>query len=375
MAIYAGSALGLLLTTSFLGLRRYLRQRKVTMPARIAASWLTLGVLFILSMLVAGALLPRPGDPNRILQWAGLNATERETSSSAMVGKGQKNKSGTKPTKGTAQEDGKEDKSKGGQTPDKDAKEDGKSDDDKKNDDHQGDGKDDDENKGSASGKGKGKGSGKQRDGKSRRNKQGDRAARKQSPSSPGMPNLGGLATVLKWIVVGIIVLAIIFFVLRGFLRFLANFTLWAQRLLDSLRKFWLRFTSWRPRRADRGEEPTVLPVTPPRPFSFYRDPFLTGRDRGMSNGELVRYSFEALEAWARERDLARQTGETPLEFAQRIGDEVPALETDARRLANFYAGLAYARGAVPNSCRDPLRDFWLLLAEVVVSPLSAGTR
>src|SRR5690606_12618467 len=31
--VYLGSALGLLLTTSFLGLRRYLRQRNVEMPA------------------------------------------------------------------------------------------------------------------------------------------------------------------------------------------------------------------------------------------------------------------------------------------------------------------------------------------------------
>ena len=39
LCIYVGSGLGLLLTTSFLGLRRYLRQRKLRMPAAITGAW------------------------------------------------------------------------------------------------------------------------------------------------------------------------------------------------------------------------------------------------------------------------------------------------------------------------------------------------
>ena len=37
MAIYVGCCLGLLLTTSFLGLRRYLKQRKLQIPASMAS--------------------------------------------------------------------------------------------------------------------------------------------------------------------------------------------------------------------------------------------------------------------------------------------------------------------------------------------------
>lgn len=58
--IYVGSGLGLLLTTAFLGLRRYLRRRGLEMPTAISGGWLTLGGLMIAALLIAGALLPRP---------------------------------------------------------------------------------------------------------------------------------------------------------------------------------------------------------------------------------------------------------------------------------------------------------------------------
>ena len=58
----------------------------------------------------------------------------------------------------------------------------------------------------------------------------------------------------------------------------------------------------------------------PPRPFVTFRDPFATGEADGMSPAELVRYSFDAMNAWAFERGHGRRPGETPLEFAERLG-------------------------------------------------------
>ena len=43
MSLYVGCGLGLLLTTCFLGLRRYLRQRRLQMPAAMTGVWLTAG--------------------------------------------------------------------------------------------------------------------------------------------------------------------------------------------------------------------------------------------------------------------------------------------------------------------------------------------
>ena len=60
LCIYTGSGLGLLLATSFLGLRRYLRQRRQEMPLSIVNLWLTIGGLMIAGVMLAAMLLPRP---------------------------------------------------------------------------------------------------------------------------------------------------------------------------------------------------------------------------------------------------------------------------------------------------------------------------
>ena len=55
------AALGLLVTTSFLGLRRYLRQRYLVMPGNIAFGWVQFGVIGAALVLCLSLLLPRPG--------------------------------------------------------------------------------------------------------------------------------------------------------------------------------------------------------------------------------------------------------------------------------------------------------------------------
>jgi uncharacterized protein DUF4129 len=60
LAIYVAAGLGLLLTTSFLGLRRYLRQKKLTMPAAMTGVWLAVGGAFVVLLLSLSAFLPRP---------------------------------------------------------------------------------------------------------------------------------------------------------------------------------------------------------------------------------------------------------------------------------------------------------------------------
>src|SRR5262245_10607048 len=59
MVIYVGSGLGLLLATSFLGLRRYLRQRNLEMPAQMTATWIAVGGGLIVTTLILATILPR----------------------------------------------------------------------------------------------------------------------------------------------------------------------------------------------------------------------------------------------------------------------------------------------------------------------------
>jgi hypothetical protein len=149
-------------------------------------------------------------------------------------------------------------------------------------------------------------------------------------------------------------------------LKFLANFTGWAKGLLDFFRNLWQRLAGGRD--AKEGAEAGTRDKAKPLPFRTFRDPFLTGEADRMSVAELVRYTFEALQAWARERDLPRQPGETPLEFAERLAEESPELAEDVRQLARCYAGLAYARQTLTDDCRDPLRQLWLTLVETAAS-------
>jgi hypothetical protein len=79
----------------------------------------------------------------------------------------------------------------------------------------------------------------------------------------------------------------------------------------------------------------------------------------------LVRFSFEALEAWARERGQERRLQETPLEFAQRLGGEFAEMDKEVCRLAGYYAGLAYAGKSPGAASREAIRVFWQKLAEV----------
>lgn len=60
LAIYVASGLALLVTTSFPGLRRYLRQRHVEMQAPMAATWVVTGIVLIGAVMLLAALVPRP---------------------------------------------------------------------------------------------------------------------------------------------------------------------------------------------------------------------------------------------------------------------------------------------------------------------------
>jgi hypothetical protein len=335
MLIYLGSGLGLLLTTCFLGLRRYLRQRKLPMPPAMAAVWMTVGVTLIVLLLAAGAFLPRP-EPEYPLFDFGLKQHSEdgpEASKKAQL----KDSSG----KDRGQPGGKEQENveKGEPGRDKDATD--KSGKDKEKD-------KDKAGRGEKGGTEKGEGGEATEDGS-------DSA----SETASGLREaLQSLAKFLKWVVFGLLALVVLFFVLRGFLRHLAQFTAWARNLLDALSRFWASlFGGGGEEKETKTEE--AAPAPPPRTFREYPDPFLTGAAESMSEKELVLYTFAALEAWARDRGLDRLADETPLEFGARLGSQVPDFYAPVRRLVNLYVLTVYAEDAMPADVEDQLREFW----------------
>ena len=69
---YVGSGLGLLLTTSLLGLRRYLRHRDIEMPREMAGTWLAVGGLMIGGFMAFAFFLPRPGNTQQLANASSL---------------------------------------------------------------------------------------------------------------------------------------------------------------------------------------------------------------------------------------------------------------------------------------------------------------
>jgi hypothetical protein len=180
-----------------------------------------------------------------------------------------------------------------------------------------------------------------------------------QSPPSPPkpsrLPSLSNisLASWIRWLMWAL-------FAAAAFVGFL-----WYRRqVVEFIRGLWAEFVALlselfggkKSRAPDRVETETR---EPPRPFAAFRNPFLSGNAGRTSPEQLVRYTFEALEAWAFERQAARRVDETPLEFADALDERFPALAADARQLARLYSHMLYARAKPTRECLPLLQRLW----------------
>jgi len=372
-AIYVTSSLGLLLTTSFLGLRRYLRQRGLTMPAKITRSWLGLGSVLVVSFVAVAAILPRPYSETPLIRISKAGSADRKASDNSVLNDGAGKGEGRKGNE-TEAGDGKAtakggkpggqgknagDKGKGGG-----AKE-GKA----------GDGKDGEKDggpKGEAKDSQEGKkGEPEAKSGEKSPEKAGDKREagdRKQSErdgdrlqdfqSGTIGKAFSGLLNVLKWALFLAVLIVVLAAIVRNGLKWLANFMPWAQRLLDSLSAFWAGLFGRKPTAAIDSRSEAVEGVAH-RPFSDFRDPFETGLADDIGLARSIEYSFEALEAWAADSDVPRVESETPLEFAARLMRSHPQTEPGAGQLSQLLVRVAYSGGELPADARKLLRDFW----------------
>ncbi len=474
LLVYVASGLGLLLVTSFLGLRRYLRQRYLEMPPAMAGAWIAVGCVLIVGLLAVCALLPRPNAEYSLaeLPFRADSPTRRSSRYAVMPGDAADEDQGG-PRSGTREEDGESsgeaeeegrDSRPGSRTDDEGprtgaASEEGgpqagsQGEQQGSGSESQGDsggsrseseaaegssrsqsedrrgrsgsesGRQQEESGSGSEAEGEGSGSKSEpreegarsgtqaeQDG-SRRESEGDRdrsnaetrqqrrgsrfassrggsrsddgrqtdeaerpdsetaqedddAGGGRSPSvDPGsiLQNAGSwLATAFKWMLWAILLGAAGYWLWRNRARLLEAI----RGLLEAWRGLWQRLFGGK---AQPGEpsvrEEAVQP--PPRSFADFPNPFLTGQADRLTPEELVRYTFEALEAWARDRGYARQPDQTPHEFAVQVGTRATALNEDARRLADLYCRVAYASGTVLPKSTAPLRRLWRTLDEL----------
>ncbi len=340
-ACYVGCGLGLLLTTSFLGLRRYLRQRKVPMPRAMAGVWLGLGGALVVGFVVVAALLPRPFSETPVWNLSKLTSKDRKPGRHSPLDDGT-SKGGGRGTDKSNQDDRPEDNPKdneGKAALDKEAR-----------------------NKSTAGAEGEDGNKSGDKSGGSRMRRgdnRGDTNDSKDEKQGNDPPNpdrlfpetklgnvLEKLATFLKWLVFIVLALIVLAFVFRGALQYLANFVPGARRLLEALAAWWERL--WRRREAKPVATAATATAPPPRRhFTSFSNPFADGTAEGRSVEELVTYSFAALEALAADRNHGRRSDETPLEFSARLANTFVSLEDGPRQIAILVVRLAYANGTL----------------------------
>jgi len=394
LCVYVAAGLGLLMTTSFLGLRRYLRQRRLEMPLPMAGTWLATGTVLIAALLVLTMLLPRPNAEYAISQLPpAMGSTEHNSSPVSVGNEGTldeqaKNASGqrSRPDKELAASDQNQKGSGTGNAGENQsgAPATGKSD--------QGGGKSGDE-KGGESQAGKSE-SGNGEKGESKGNQASDSGGEKGStsqngsqtkqsqnqqqenagpskgeaaqsqgetsqPEIPQGPDLSlvseNIAALLKWVFYAVVIGLALVWVWKHWEQVLG----WLQEFLNGWRNLWGLLG-----RREREPKDVVPPTPRHQSFYDYADPFATGAAGQFSPTELVRYSFEAFEAWARDNGWPREADQTAYEFTRQVGAKAEAIAKPARALAELYSRAAYAPGTLPAASVEHLRALWQAMRE-----------
>jgi hypothetical protein len=418
LAIYVASGLGLLLTTSFLGLRRYLRQRRLPMPIVMAGSWIAVGCALIFLVMGLALLLPRPnaefaasqvprfmGSPDqRPLPHApgddGVKSDEpgRPTPDEKDKPAGGRNDAShpagqpsDKPGGGNADKGKSDGGQRDGKKPDGNRQDGGKQENGKKDGGKQ-EGKQTEDDKTSAP-RTSGDNARQQPEGDRSRNersqapqdgkekpKPGTQAEKRQgaAPARPPAENRApqlpppsiDVSAVLGWLLP--LVQIVFYVVVVG----LAAYWAWRRRaailtairdLLAGIRSLWDRLWG---RRATQGAAAAAAGGAPPRPrqFADFVDPFATGMALRLPSEQLVRYLFEAFEAWGRDHGFPRATDQTPHEFARSAAQRKP-LRHLAAVLADLYCEAAYAPGRLKIADIEPLQELWRELRSRPVAP------
>lgn len=395
MAVYVGSALGLLVTTSLLGLRKYLQERNARVPAIMTYGWLGLGGGLIVAFLVVGAFLPRPHSETSWFGMSRAGSADRDASRYAAIRDANAGKGDGAAGQKTEPGKGKNSASSGNSGGNKGEKQSGSSKGDPGSGGQRSGGKDGNSSSKSP-GASKGQGNDTQNEGDKSSNKKdaggknatqgeksgsagsdshqpqrsddgesgeagdSDSAGSESGSSAPSQlgQSLEAVSEFIRWVVWILVVVVVIVAVVVFVLKWLSPFTQWARSLLDWLRGLFTRAPKGPRGRAGDDTKSEAGPERPP-PFASFENPFSDNSVKHRDPAELVAYTFAALDAWAWDRDRGRKPGETPLEFAARLGHDFERLDEPAYQAAQLYVRVLYSRSSPPTDTLATLESLW----------------
>lgn len=419
LAVYVAAGLALLVTTSFLGLRRYLRQRRIEMPTPMAATWVVTGGVLIAVVMLLAALVPRPNAEYAISQvpWQveapsdlaasrtsfGEDGTEddradntkhrvskvlndetdpdaiatRESENPTTTSEEGEKQSNSGEASEEASDEGSEEASEEASEPGEPEKQveqqqsSEQSEPTEQVEQASDDGETSDTPADTSPEASPSKGEAEKQDDPKQKDGESDPASGpvRSRPSLPDfVPSIGGLTGVLKLALYVAIALALGFLAWRN-RRAIAKTI---REIVELIREFLGRLFGGGSAKPASGadDETEKIAGPPPRAFASFADPFANGQARSMPPDELVRYTFEAFEAWARERGHPRSPDQTPSELIQLAIPAQSPLLTEAQYLARLYNKAAYAPNAVSSSEVAGLSQFWTLLRQSSETPL-----
>ena len=387
--IYVGSGLGLLMTTSFLGLRRYLRHRDVEMPPAMANMWLTVGSIMIGVLMVGALILPRPGNgPSLKFLTDAFDSDDYDTSEHAIGNDGfESGPNGNQSSNENSEQGGGEgepsgESGQGGEQGDGEGEQSGES----GQGGEQGDGEGEqsgESGQGGEQGDGEGEQSGESGSGGEQGDGEGEQSGEGEQPGEDGesqteqnsaqefpsqstsnsqiLENLGRFLTLLIWIVTGG---ALLYFLFKN-----------RTSLLKAASEMWHGFWEWLSNLFSGTPNETVTEATDtceaiverPQPFATFSNPF-QGTLK-MSPREVIHYSFQALEAWAYEKGIERRDDQTPNEFTREVALNAQTIGTNIEQLGKLYSQEAYAPNSVASSHLPELQTFWSVLLTTPHTP------
>ncbi|HUC85390.1 MAG TPA: DUF4129 domain-containing protein [Candidatus Acidoferrales bacterium] len=321
---YLAAALGLLVTTSFLGLRRYLRQRYLAMPGNIARGWIQFGVVGALVVLCLSLLLPRPGAGEA---WMALRyhvdyQMRRASQYAARFnphGQGA-GREGNQSSPGNHPE---APPSPSGSIPSVDQNN------------RSGDKNRADQQPGSPPGQ--------------------NARAGQSGGAEPEQPMPGPLFSLFKFL----FYFAIIAGVLWLLYRYRMVIVTLARRAWAALREFIARLLGLF---RSASAQPALAKRTEMAPFKAFKNPFLTGANRIWPPEKLIAYTYDALQSWALEQ-AAAASPQTPREFCRQLAEQMPEAANALEHLAFLYGHVAYGASVPGNLNQEHLRLLWDYMA------------
>ncbi len=386
---YVASGLGLLLTTSFLGLRRYLRQRKLSMPGPMTGRWIGTGALLAVGILLVSLILPRPNASYSMTKLVDVvskkigKASEHALGSDD-AGKGEGRHAGREATPEESQKSGEGQKGNDGKQAGQTSKSNqpasgGKG---KKEGASQSKGgkqsqKGEDKNGKSSSGqkKAEGKQNGEKQDkskdpggGQLQSEKQSQEQGSQQQQESASSPSssLGDkIANLVKWLIYLAVAVTAVIFAIRYWETIKAGLSRFWQDLKDLFAGLFGRKP--KPKAATAVDGESLLKPRPIRPFADYANPFRNGMEQNMGTIELIAHTYDALQAWGSEHDCPKRPDQTPTEYVQELARIDSQLAGDARQVALLYLRAAF-------STSPPTTDSHKLLKKAWNSMETAGT-